>query len=780
MRNRFAVFAATSLLLSIPLHADVRATNAADVYKQLQTWRFSTPVPIPAGGVTITRDTAKWVLQSGTVRLMEPAAGRVTGFVFEGQGRFTMTVPDRFELAQLRRFTKKPDLAAIDEPITQVVFRTSDESIARLFPAAGATYEANGLAEKRHEYWLAENFDDNDARVVAAMLNPNALFIAADINTAGYDWLTYEYDSNRGEEITLSHFASGFTESWLSLDRPEDRTADGRPSYKPADLVALQHIDADVDLTKYGRGGEVGTQYQRSLDGHYVVDATFTGLGPEMDALDLSLWAIARDVHASEEGKELTVIRDRVGKRKATLDNKYSDDDFIVVLPAPIRKGEKRTIRFEYDLETANYAPGDLWYPTVVHALDQPITAKLTLRTAKKNELRSMGRMEEKKEENGAMKSIWIIDRPTRMVTFSTATRFEEVKVDPGNIPPVISFGPGFQMDNRDKVRNVAADVANSMQFFQQLLEDRIEGRQFYVTSIASNHGQAFDGFLHMGEFTYAEEHPGASELFRAHEVAHEWFGHKIGWKTYRDQWLSEALAEYASMLFVQGFVKGGDKYFNEILDAYESINKGSLSSLYSKFNRPWLLELNGAYRDRLGPIGHGWRASTKEIPAGYTIQTYHKGPLVLHMLRSLLRYRTGNDQLFIKILRDYVHEYSGKAASTDDFRAIVERDAPGDWRWFFDSWVYSADLPTYNWSYDAQPADGNFYTMTLKLRRSDVAPDFMTIIPVKVEYVDGKAGVFFVVNKTAEQTVTQKLPAKPKSVTFGPDHSLLGTIKRD
>ena len=30
-----------------------------------------------------------------------------------------------------------------------------------------------------------------------------------------------------------------------------------------------------------------------------------------------------------------------------------------------------------------------------------------------------------------------------------------------------------------------------------------------------AEHGQAFDGFLHLSEFTY-EEHPGATELFRA------------------------------------------------------------------------------------------------------------------------------------------------------------------------------------------------------------------------------------------------------------------------
>jgi hypothetical protein len=35
-----------------------------------------------------------------------------------------------------------------------------------------------------------------------------------------------------------------------------------------------------------------------------------------------------------------------------------------------------------------------------------------------------------------------------------------------------------------------------------------------------------------------------------AHELAHQWWGNMVGWTSYRDQWLSEALADYASTLY--------------------------------------------------------------------------------------------------------------------------------------------------------------------------------------------------------------------------------------
>src|SRR5438094_8236888 len=36
------------------------------------------------------------------------------------------------------------------------------------------------------------------------------------------------------------------------------------------------------------------------------------------------------------------------------------------------------------------------------------------------------------------------------------------------------------------------------------------------------------------------------------HEVAHQWWGHTVGWTSYRDQWMSEGFAEFSASLFVQ------------------------------------------------------------------------------------------------------------------------------------------------------------------------------------------------------------------------------------
>src|SRR3954454_2799542 len=126
-----AVFASFAL----PAFAADPAQAHAD-YDRLQKWQFtSASIPLTQP-ITFTRDTATITLTSGSVHLMQPvSSGRVTGLVFEGDGHFTMTIPDRIEVMQLRRFSRK-DITSVDQKFTQLVLRTSDDAIDKAFPGA--------------------------------------------------------------------------------------------------------------------------------------------------------------------------------------------------------------------------------------------------------------------------------------------------------------------------------------------------------------------------------------------------------------------------------------------------------------------------------------------------------------------------------------------------------------------------------------------------------------------------------------------------------------------
>jgi peptidase M1-like protein len=775
-----AVAVAVLIGFAVSLNAAFDPAKAAADYASLQKWQYTTTAVPITSPVTISRDTATWTLTSGSIYLMQPAGGRSTGLVFEGSGRFIMTVPDPFELAQLRRFAQNPALLTIDEPFTQLVLRTSDDAIdSRFHPAANAVYARNPIADGRQNHWLIDLRTDIDARILAAAATPNALQMEAAMKTGGFDWLDYDYDSSRDEEIELIHFRQVMPEIWLSLDRAEDRAPDGRPGTQSSRLAALTHIDVKADLSKHRLSSErIGETNQLMINGHYIVQETFAPSIDGCEALVVELDPSAQNLAVRDDGNHaLPLLRDHIGARSSSIPNRIWDSQATVVLPAPLKRGQPLRLTFVYDLETSNYAPGNTWYPTIPGAFD-PHTARLELTVSRKNAVRSMGRLDHQEDGPSTTTSTWIVDKPTMMVTFSTAEHFDEETVSIGGVPKVIAFGWVNASDVRTRLHNSAADVANSLAFFQSLLGDSVGGDSFYVTTITGDHGQAFDGFLHLAE-SASSEHPGATELFRAHEVAHEWFGHRVGWRSYRDQWLSEALAEYAAMMFVQSTVKDGTKYFDEILRAYDSTVKGGINAAFSKFYRPWFLGSGASQRSRVGPIGHGYRASTSDVPAGYLVQTYIKGPLVLNMLRELLRARTHSDDTFVAILRDYVKEYGGKLASTADFEHIVERDSQTDFRWFFREWIYGAEIPTVRWSYQVAPSDKGF-RLTLTVKKSDVSPDFEIVAPVRIDFDGGKSGTMFAVIKGDEQTIKRDLPMKPRDVVFAPDESLLANIRRE
>ncbi|MCP4653927.1 MAG: M1 family metallopeptidase [bacterium] len=756
-------------------------------YQRLLEWRFaSQPIAVPAGGLTWTRDTATWTLESGQIRLQEPTStGAITGLVFEGRGRFRMSVPDPVERRHLARITERPEMETVDEAFTQMVLRCSDELIPELVESpAGGSYQPHEIARKRHTLWLEKWMTDVDARVVTALLTPGDRYLRAEMKTDSFNWLTYDYDDLRREEIQLSKFQlNRFTEIWVSLDRPQDRDADGRPSGERRNIIDVEHVDLRVDVTGSRRPITVGLSSTSLLDAHCKAAVKFTPLVGGARALPLYLtpWATVHSV-TTESGEELVFLRDHLGGRTANLRKEFYDPSLVLLLDRPLSEGETRTLTVEYDHLMANFAMGRGWYPNLPDNFNDLHTAKLWIDLREKQEVRAIGTFQEETVADGIRTSVWTVDRPTKMVSFSFGTNFREKRLEFEGIPTVISFGPqvskGF---GGDMIGNVGADVVNSLKFFYWLFESELPVEQIQLTGIASGHGQAFEGFLHLSEYTYAGEHPGASEGFRAHETAHQWWGHEIGWDSYRDQWLSESFAEYSAMMFVQTTMKNGQKLFEEMLQMYTNLINGSLKGAFSKFGRPWLAGVDLSNIERMGPVALGYRASTAEIPYGYNIQAYHKGPLVLHMLRRALSLFGQGDDLFLAILRDFVKNYQGKNATTEDFIATVNKIAPGDWTWFFDQWIYGTDIPAYTWSYE-MPRTANAqgqWVVTLHVKQKNVSPGFMMPVPVEIDLGEGQIGTFVAQVDQPEKTFTIPLPVKPRSLKFNPDFAVLATVKK-
>jgi len=90
------------------------------------------------------------------------------------------------------------------------------------------------------------------------------------------------------------------------------------------------------------------------------------------------------------------------------------------------------------------------------------------------------------------------------------------------------------------------------------------------------------------------------------------------------------------------------------------------------------------------------------------------------------------HDTEFKAMMQDFVKTYTNRPATTEDFKAVVEKhmtpamDFSGNHTmdWYFNEYVYGTVLPTYKLDYSFDQA-GDGYTMNLKITQSGVDDNF-------------------------------------------------------
>jgi hypothetical protein len=773
----------------VPALAAQEDPRVAD-YRAMQEWAFEVQgSDVPAGGLSFqVDDVARWELSSGRIHRMRPLAdGTVSGLVFAGEGRFVVEVPDPLELRQLRRFAEEAGLERLEERFTTLVLRWggegSPEPLTRLAVPDGP-FATHRTAADRHRHWLRALSDDVDARVVAARGMPGDSLVRADMDTPSRDWITFTWDAGRPEEIEVERHHPGFglVESWISLDRSADRLPDGRPGPARRALLDITDVDVSADLTAPSKEPLQGLSQVQPVEGVVTARVEARPLVAGLTVLPLVLHPRAEVTAVRDAaGAELPFLRDHVGGRSSALRKETWDDDLVVLLVAPLAADTPVAFEVDYRMRFDGYAPGRDWYPMAAKgamALRDLHRGETTLTVRRDYQARGMGTRIEESEGSGTRTTVWRIERPTKMLTFTLARKHHEELMEHEGLAPVATFSSLGGFMNADRVRDVGADVVNALAYFQRLFESPLDVDRLQAALIPSGHGQAFEGFLHVSDFSTTSDSVAAGELFRAHEVAHQWWGHKVGWASYRDQWLSEGFAEYSAMLFVEASVENGDRYFREILEAFTHELNGSLRSSFSQFARPGRTALNRRGADRVGPIGHGQRCRIGEAPTAYQSQTYVKGALVLHMLRVLTHVMTGSDDAFVAILRAFIDRFDGGFASTTDFQAVVTEVVPADWSWFFDQWIDRAGIPDIRWSWSVRRGAGVApFSLDLHVERRDGEASSIAL-PVRVTLGDGRRAMVLAMMRDAAEDFSFPLPERPDDVELAPDWSVLALIE--
>jgi aminopeptidase N len=247
-------------------------------------------------------------------------------------------------------------------------------------------------------------------------------------------------------------------------------------------------------------------------------------------------------------------------------------------------------------------------------------------------------------------------------------------------------------------------------------------------------------------------------QIVAVHEMAHQWWGHLVGWKTYHDQWLSEGIAEFSAALYLAKFQ--ADKF-----RSFWDLKRDRLVQKNPAGHRPV----------DVGPLWLGPQLSSYLEPELYQRLVYFKGAYVMEMLRTMMENPRDKepDGRFINMMRDFVSTYAGRNASTEDFRRVVEKHMGEPMDWFFNQWVYGTEIPSFDFKYRLRE-EGGKTILAGELTQSGVSSNFQSRVPFYV-YVNGhprRLGLIAVQgSSTARGDIS--LGFKPEKVTIDETHSI-------
>jgi aminopeptidase N len=259
------------------------------------------------------------------------------------------------------------------------------------------------------------------------------------------------------------------------------------------------------------------------------------------------------------------------------------------------------------------------------------------------------------------------------------------------------------------------------------------------------------------------------SDLIEAHEVAHQWWGDTVIPASYQDEWLSEGLANYSALMYLEK--KRGVKAMEDVLEDYRD-------SLLKK-------DSTGAPAESAGPITWGFRLESAGDTDSWHDITYYKSAWILHMLRR----RLGDDR-FLKMLAEVRRRYDSRAVSTEQFLELVKEFAPpraagsktlSPARFnvdaFFDNWVYSTGIPALKLSYSAKgvaPA----VRLSGTIEQSGVDDDFSVEAPVEIQFAKGAPQTIWVQTSNDGATFSATLKEVPVKVSIPAGRGVLA-VKR-
>ena len=183
-----------------------------------------------------------------------------------------------------------------------------------------------------------------------------------------------------------------------------------------------------------------------------------------------------------------------------------------------------------------------------------------------------------------------------------------------------------------------------------------------------------------------------------------------------------------------------------------------------------------------------GYRASNSRTGFDITRRLiYPKGAFVLHMIRMMMFDNRNGDKNFKDTMHDFVVTYSGKAATTEDFKAIVEKhmtpnmDVAGNHKmdWFFDQYVYGTGDAQYTFHPSIEYTPEGKTHLKIELTRAGVPDTWMDTIGLYAHVGEKTIRLGNLRVTRATETVDTMIQGKIDRVSINDYEDLLAEVKQ-
>jgi hypothetical protein len=740
-------------------HGSVQDTSRYEVvFEQLMALAPDPARTAVLSNVTIKRDAGVFTLANGTFSFLSPVGQRTMGGVFVGEGTFSFTAPLEVERGQLRRFYEAD---SIHVPIRRLAFLFADSTAQELSAAAsfgnGTPHnDARNAIRDALEYIADDDSHGFDRSIMTAALNDidNGVFYAHIVPERG-DPMFFMVNPYNEEQISLSRPAKGRDKYRETVSRFAAGSLTGTAVPAGAGPVSLLQLDNYViestieDNLDFSASAEFAVEVA-DADHHWV-------------ALDL-FYELEVDSARWDDGTPASFFR---GKESGTL--------WINAAPAHTVNGRRLTVYYQGKLmervrDWMVYVQSSAgWYPRTGDRANT--TFDMTFHSPEKYVLVSVGERIQDEINNKQRTTRWVTPA-VKHVTFNLG-EFEEHEFKDPRIPPVklqvaqqahesmtgqAALNDMYIPLQQDIGEMVGADLTNSLAFYQRVFGPA-PVHAFTGTEIPYLHGQAFPGLVLLSWVTFQwTTDKGYDDIFRAHEVAHQWWGIGVDVETYHDRWLSEGMSDFAGLWYMETIRMDREMYEKRLNEMKEDI-----------------LER----RDKAGPIWLGDRVSNSEYPEDYQNIIYKKGAWVMHMLRFLMRdLDTMDEATFVKLMQDFYASNLGGTASTEEFRETVERHLGIPMDWFFNQWVYGTEIPKFNVAYRYEDTADGQVQATVRVRTEHVSPDFKMFVPIHLDFgADGWARLRILIEEPEAEIDLPLLPKKPNRIVFNDFEAVLAEV---